>query len=369
MSFAILTLVAILQLVFVVFLLVTLVLGRVLSEWRTAIDDARTDQLMRAATEWLSGRSGAHTFIADVERARYGSVVAVLQRIGHHLGGEAWEGLVVSVRGTAWFEELEGRASSPFWWRRLSATSGYAMVALPDDAPILERLIRDRNSVVRLAAVTTIRRVLLDSTLEAVLDLADTKQSTVRKYVLETLTASRGLDLQLVQQRLDQAVEPRQLRTLLDLVTELGIPSFLDHVLPHATHPDLEVRIAVARALAEFPHPSSAASLGDLLADTAWQARAQAAAALGSIGAKEALPALRLALEDPSWWVRLRAGLALRRLGSDGVTALDRVRREDDRYAYDMARYVLALDYAAVAEYAGSSAVDYTDAARHSLAA
>ncbi|MDH3732208.1 MAG: HEAT repeat domain-containing protein [Gemmatimonadota bacterium] len=369
MNFAVLTLVAILQLVFVVLLLITLALGRMLSEWRTSVDDRHTERLTLASRDWLSGRRSAEDFAADIERARYSTVTAVLQRFGNQVAGQAWEDLVDAVRQTSWFDALKSRAHSRLWWRRLSATHGFAMVAVPEDAPTLESLIHDHNPVVRLGAVATIRRVLVETTLEAVLELADTQQRTVRRYVLEMLTLNQGLDLRLIQQRLDDADGTRQLRTLLNLVAGLGVPSFLDHVLPHAEHPDLEVRIAVARTLARFPHPRSAASLCSLVADPHWQVRAQAASALGVIGAREAVPTLGVAIRDPSWWVRMRAALALRRLGSHGTSVLEELTPEDDRYAYEMARYVLGLDHAAVAEYGGPSAVDYSDAIRRPRAA
>lgn len=369
MSFAILALVGILQLSFVVFLLITLALGRLLSEWRTSVDESRTEQLTLAAKRWLSGKGTSEEFLAEIEGAGYSTVTAVLQRFGNQIAGEKWETIVQAARATSWFEALERRARSRFWWRRLSATHGLAMVAIPEDAPLLAALITDRNPVVRLAAVATIRRVLVEETLGAVIELAETQQSTVRRYVLETLTASRGLDLRLIQDRLDRSDNAQQLRTLLDLVADLGVPSFLDHVLPHAKHPSLEVRIAVARTLAQFPHPASAASLGSLLDDAEWQVRAQAASALGVIGARESAPELGRAVHDTSWWVRLRAALALRRLGGHGVAVLEGLRPEDDRYAFEMARYVLELDHAAVAEYSGPSVVDYTDVAERTRAA
>ncbi len=369
MSFAILTIVAILQIVFIVLLLITLALGRVLSDWQTATNEKNTRHLLRAANQWLSGRGWPEDFIVHAKRARYPTVVAVLQRFGSHIGGQAWEELVDMVRELAWFEDLKKRAHSSFWWRRLSATHGYAMVARPEDTPILEKLIRDRNPVVRLATVATIKRVLSVTMLEATLDLADTQQSVVRRYVLETLTSNPGLDLALIQSRLDHPRSSQQLRILLDLVADLGVPSFLSHVLPHVINPDLEVRIAVGRTLGQFPHAVSATSLFSLLEDPAWQVRAQAAAGLGAIGARESLAALRRALEDPSWWVRLRAALGLRRLGEAGREVLQSLRPEDDRYAYEMAGYVLGLDDAAVAQYSGPSAVDYSEAPRHSQAA
>jgi hypothetical protein len=78
---------------------------------------------------------------------------------------------------------------------------------------------------------------------------------------------------------------------------------------------------------------------------------------------------LAQALRDPSWWVRLRAGLTLRRLGAPGIDILGQTDPDEDRFAFEMAQYVLGLDEAAVAEYGGPSAADYTEVVPASRAA
>ena len=363
MSIFVLTMVAILQLAFIVLLLTTLVLGRMLAAWRSPRDEQRMAELTAITNHWLATGGDDDALIATIERSDFAAVVGVLQRFGSQVAGDVWEELVMRVRTTRWFNQVKKRARSRVWWRRLSATHALAMVAAPMDLPLIERLLNDKNPVVRLATVATLKRVQNAMLLDATLELADTTQTVVRRYLLETLTHSPGLDLGVIAIRLDDPASPRQLRILLDLVAELGVPTFLDRVLPHAVSQDLEVRIAVARTLGEFPHPLSEAALLTLLADPTWQVRAQAAASLGATGAVRAADTLRSALNDESWWVRLRAALSLRRLGPVGIEILRRISPEDDKYGYEMARYVLGLDYAAIAEYGGTSVVDYTEVA------
>jgi HEAT repeat protein len=363
MSVFVLTMVAILQLAFIVLLLTTLVLGRALAAWRSPRRDQKIEELTAVANHWLASGGDDETLIETIERSDFAAVVGVLQRLGSQVAGDVWEDLVVLVRTTRWFDQVKKRARARVWWRRLSATHALAMVAEPMDLPLIERLVNDKNPVVQLATVATLKRVQNAMLLDATLKLADTTQTVVRRYLLETLTQSPGLDLGVIARRIDNPSSKRQLRILLDLVAELGIPSFLEHVLPHVASDDLEVRIAVARTLGEFPHPSSEASLMALLGDDAWQVRAQAAAGLGATGAIRAAESLRGALNDASWWVRLRAALSLRRLGPEGAEILRKVTPEEDQYAFEMARYILGLDDAAVAEYGGTSVVDYTEVA------
>jgi len=362
-SVYVLTMVAILQLAFIVLLLTTLVLGRVLAAWRSPRREQKVEELTAVANHWLASGGDATTLIQTIDRSDFAAVVGVLQRLGSHVAGDVWEDLVVQVRSTRWFDQVKKRTRGRAWWRRLSATHALAMVAEPMDLPLIERLVNDKNPVVRLATVATLKRVQNAMLLDAMLELADTTQTVVRRYLLETLTHSPGLDLAVIAIRIDSPASTRQLRILLDLVAELAVPDFLDHVLPHAASDDLEVRIAVARTLGVFPHPRSEAALLTYLADSAWQVRAQAAAGLGATGAIRAASALSAALNDSSWWVRLRAALSLRRLGPVGMEILLGVTPDEDQYAYEMARYVLRLDDAAVAEYGGTSVVDYAEVA------
>ena len=81
------------------------------------------------------------------------------------------------------------------------------------------------------------------------------------------------------------------------------------------------------------------------------QVRTQAASSLGVIRAVNARGVLHAALRDGNWWVRLRAGIALRQLGPSGIAVLRDLQDGTDRFAREMARYVLGLTDEAVADY------------------
>lgn len=74
-----------------------------------------------------------------------------------------------------------------------------------------------------------------------------------------------------------------------------------------------------------------------------WMVRAQAAAALGRMGAEEDVARLQSMLGDPEWWVRYRAGLALVQMPFVPRQKLvDLCAQLADRFAADMLRQVLA---------------------------
>jgi HEAT repeat protein len=106
--------------------------------------------------------------------------------------------------------------------------------------------------------------------------------------------------------------------------------------------PEVEIRVASARALGRLGATVSVTSLMGALHDEAWPVRAQAARALGRIRAPIALIELPSRLTDPAWWVRRHAAYALAEFGEEGQVELRRIAGgSPDAFARDMAREVL----------------------------
>ncbi|MDH3297866.1 MAG: HEAT repeat domain-containing protein [Gemmatimonadota bacterium] len=362
MNAAVLAVIAIGQAVFITLLLALLVTRRVVGGLSRRRGLGKIEACLDSVNLWLAGHADQPALIADLEELSFSELSGFLQRLSLQVGGEDWERLTEVVRKTSWFEEVRDRAVSRYWWRRLQATQALIATATPAEEPLVEALIRDEQPAIQRAAVWCLRRVQSRRLSRAVLDLAGSQPRILRRHILEVLAENRQQVLGPLVDSLAMGSSRDELRTSLTLAEMMGVPSLLEHVLPHASSEDLEVRISAARALAAYPHPNSSRALVGLLNDDAWQVRAQAATGLGAIGAREAASNLDEAITDPNWWVRLRSALALRRLGEPGVRLLEQRTPEPDAYAYEMARYVLGLETAAVAEYGGSHAIDFSEA-------
>jgi HEAT repeat protein len=350
LSAHVLAVIAIAQGLFIGLLLVLLVSRRLVAGVRSHGARQYGELATRAAARWLAREVEDEHLRVRLEPLSFSHLSCLLQGLSAQMGGRDWERLSQFARSTDWYDRVRAMATSRVWWRRLQAARALQAVATDEDLVLIEALLRDDAIGVRRAAVCCLRRVQSPRLAEAALDMAAREPQVLRDQILETLACGRSEIVEALIRRLEGGDRE-----------QLGTPVLSPHVLAHVTAIDLEVRIAAARALASFPNASSSAALATLLDDPAWQVRAQAAAALGEIGARETLERLDRALTDPSWWVRLRAALALRRLGRGGVAILEARRPEDDRYAYEMARYVLELDAAAIAEYSGAHVVDYAE--------
>ncbi|OGN57130.1 MAG: hypothetical protein A3D96_04890 [Chlamydiae bacterium RIFCSPHIGHO2_12_FULL_44_59] len=105
--------------------------------------------------------------------------------------------------------------------------------------------------------------------------------------------------------------------------------------------PSKNLRIAAIRALGHAPDPQNVTALLSLLKDPAWEIRAIAARSLGYLKAKEALSELTSLLKDEIWWVRINSAIALKRLGEEGKKKLEQQNPQEDKYAYQIAQYIL----------------------------
>lgn len=359
MSLPLLVIIVLVQIVFLACLLALLVGRRWMALRRGREDAADRERFEQAVQAFLMGDSDPAVVAEALSATRFAAAVASLQALAMRVAGGRWEQLATAARQTEWFARVRNEARSRVWWKRLRAARALSVLASPAELPTVLALVHDPNHAVRLAAALTLRRLPRRELLEAVLGLALEARAVARGFLVEALADPTSDLIQLLLERLGTATDSEEQRTLLDLAGELRIPGLLNSILRHVGSDDLEVRIATARALGAYPHPRSSRSLRQLLADPCWQVRAQSAAALGAIAAAEARHDLRRSLGDENWWVRLRSALALRKLGPMGSEILAAMTPEEDRYAHDIAQYVLRLDPAAMAEFGGKAPVDF----------
>ncbi len=343
-------------------LLVVTVIALFATHWAfVGRDYSRAVELERARSivrQYLARRMLAVEAQAELNVFGSHTLAAILHEFTANQSGDEREAIYQLLQGTRWYRKLPDIARSRFWWRRLRASRAISTLAAPEHLLLMHALLDDRSPAVRLSAATALERLPSPGLAAALLERAVASHGAERNHLVEILVQSETLVAPVITARLSQTADNETLRVLLRLASRVGDPALLTYVVPHASSESLEVRIAAATALRSFPHPQTSNTLRRLLTDRAWEVRARAAASLGIIGAVEAIGDLEMALCDPNWWVRLRSAIALRLVGPMGVEALRAVQAEIDRYAFDMAQYVLCLDEGVMAEYMGGATLD-----------
>ena len=352
MSATVLAFIAAGQLAFFVAVFLLLAVYRIADVRRKRRRREQANRLARALMDVLENRVPGERLVRAIERSAGNVVVTVLHQYASQVRGEPWERVVDAVRLSGWYGRfMHSRARSRFWWKRLAAARLLSIAGRPEDLALAAALAGDRHPAIKVAAIQVVRRIQDTAVLETVLQEALAARPVVRRYLFDTVVSVREALVPVLAARLDRAESTEDLRGLVTLAGELSAVEFFERLLAYAPHESLEIRVAVARALSGYPHPRTEAALGALLQDGEWQVRTQAASSLGVIRAVNAQGVLHAALRDGNWWVRLRAGIALRQLGPSGTAVLRDLLDGTDRFAGEMARYVLGLTDEAVADY------------------
>jgi HEAT repeat protein len=361
-STPVLLVVALVQGALVLLLVTGLLATYALAGWRDRRRAAQATAGRDILERYLARRLLAEEARDALDRLAWSVLAALLHEFAGRRSGDDREKVVRLLEGTRWHRALDRQARSRFWWRRLRAARSVATLASPAHLLLVHRLLEDRAPAVRLAVATAIERLPSPGLASALLERAVRSPTVEGRHLVELLAESHTLVLPVMIDRLSTPQDEDTTRVLLDLSSRLGFTSLLPYIVPHASSPSLEIRVAAATCLRHFPHPQTSGALRRLLTDDAWEVRARAAASLGAIGAIEAIGDLVVSLGDPNWWVRLRSAIALRLVGPPGRDALERIEPSHDRFAHDMARYVLGLDDGAMAEYVGGATIDFSGA-------
>ncbi|HXE97857.1 MAG TPA: HEAT repeat domain-containing protein [Dongiaceae bacterium] len=130
-----------------------------------------------------------------------------------------------------------------------------------------------------------------------------------------------------------------------DIIAACGVSQFypsIEIVKEYFLHfPDsTDMRIACLRALERLSAGDACHIVAKGLRDTDWRMRAVAAKS-GRVCGDGALATLTEALRDKNYYVRMNAALSLSRIGPRGIEALTGATLADDRFAGDIARFVL----------------------------
>jgi len=268
------------------------------------------------------------------------------------VAAERQDALATALLKEQWVQRGLKGARSPRWWKRLAAVRLLAAVGQQSHRAVLRRLLLDRHPAVQLAAASCLGRVADSDLVSLVVETLPGRPIAVQHYLFSALKQCWQHTVPLVSRRLRADTPADRLEVWINLAEALATPAVLAPVLRLSTHPNGDVRLAVARALKHYFHPETPDVLYALLADEDWRVRAQAARALGVLKITEAVGPLGALLRDRAWWVRFRAALSLAQLGEPGRRMLREARVGGDRYASEMATMISGLSGGGVLELA-----------------
>jgi hypothetical protein len=200
--------------------------------------------------------------------------------------------------------------------RRIRAATVLGDLRLSESARDLDRLLRDRDPRVRLAAARALGRI---ATPEAArLLISALEQGLVpEQRLVEALGAPWAAGPVLLAFRAPRTVAMRV--PLADALGRARSPQAVEAFAAAMPAAATELRIRMVRALARIGSPGAVDAVRGTMSDPNWRVRAQAAWSLARLGDATATALLEQGLADASPWVRANCTAALRRL-AQGAT-------------------------------------------------
>ena len=344
---------AVAQSIFLVLLAVALYVNRRRSRVRRARADQATELIAAPLREWLITGGEPVALLAALRTLDPDDAAVALLRIAaSRVPPEQAVQLAAAMREEPWVERTLQRATSPLWWRRMTAARLMAMAGVARDVPALRQLLRDPNDAVQVIAGAALERIADKDAIDEVLDRLPARPQFVQLFLFSILKSQWAVTSPQLRERLGTETDIKRLRCWVAFADVLATPELLDGLCALGTHADFEVRLGIAKALRNYFHPIAAGALTSLLSDIDARVRARAAQSLGSMGATESVGPLIAKLNDPDWNVRFRSSVALAQLGDRGRQALLQLRESPDKYAAQMATMITGLSPGAVTEIA-----------------
>lgn len=303
-----------------------------------------------AFRRWSQGPGSLAAVLIGLDRLPVQVAIDQLAAWAPRVPAERWGTLTSGLQRRVWARVVRSNVQSARWWKRLECARFLSVAATEADGDRVRRLLADPHPAVHVAVVSVLDRLPDPELALAALERVPEFGPTVQAYYATALKAVRPFVARRVAELL-RTTSGHTLHGLAEFARRLKDQALSEPLRALADHADPEIRAQSARALGAMSDAAATATLARLAADTAWPVRAHAVRGLGLTADPTTFPAVRGALRDTEWWVRLRAGLALTRFGATGRNALLAAEIGADPGARDVARLVLGLSPAALAEY------------------
>ncbi len=198
--------------------------------------------------------------------------------------------------------------------RRARAAAAIGDLRLAEGARDLERLLRDRDPRVRLAAARALGRIGTHGSARTL--IAALEQGLLpEQRLVEVLGEPWAATPLLLAFRAPRTVALRV--PLADALGRTGSAAAVEAFVAAMPAASTDLRIRMVRALTRIGSPAAVAAVRAAMSDPHGRVRAQAAWSLARLGDPDATALLEHGLHDSAPWVRANCTAALRRLGRD----------------------------------------------------
>ncbi len=281
--------------------------------------------------------------INDVRKSRrkISRLLPMIEQIDAMVTTPQWENFKQEIAGQIFHPVGRALFSSRSWTKRMTAARCLAIAPSVEDEEALLQLLNDPIPIIQYrAALGAVNLGTMRSLDELLLVMSKTTRF-FRIPLRDVFRQCNEKTVAFLTKKLEDESHPYIKVSCLEILERRTPHSLLPQIAKIIQDPHKNLRVAAIRVLKHHPTKQTIDHLIRLLDDPAWEVRAVAAGALAHAGVVEAIPKLTMLLRDKVWWVRKNAAMTLREIGEPGRIVLRMQDPDIDRYAYEIAKFVL----------------------------
>lgn len=234
-----------------------------------------------------------------------------------------------------------GYARSRNWLKRFLAIQSYSFGFEDQDETRLLRLLQDPTMLVSINAAMVGTKAGSDAMVNAMLTFFS-KVRRLQQSVFADIVARSNREI--------APIIVRRLETESDIWTRVFCYRLLARLPACTLEPPLQIdfetgntdlKIAVLHFIKHHMEADNSAIVFKACDSSQWEVRASGAQIAGFIPGEKSLHFLTQLITDSNWWVRINAARALAGLGQPGITVLKHQSPEKDRFAFETAETIL----------------------------
>lgn len=247
-------------------------------------------------------------------------LIEVLLTVAQSVDADRGESLKNLVRSTRIKVILENRLKSRVWWERLGALRVLQFLPMDEFKDSVVALQQDPRPLIRLEAIRA-SSGLNERELARVISRWPEIGWMLDHHPIDAAHERFGGPTILeLEDLIGKEDHPEILVRLIELVPRLG--GATNFLMEAAGHPDLSVRLAALKVMANVWSDEVRRELIVSLEDKDWRVRALAARSLAAHGHTDSVRAIAHLLLDKDPRVKMSAGVALKQLGPSGISVL-----------------------------------------------
>lgn len=270
------------------------------------------------------------------------NLLMVLEEFEKKITDKEWIEIRNKLQRRYLFKIAKRYLSNPSWIKRQLAARCFLLNPSTIEKKQLATLLKDKRFLIRVIAANIITKSPYRDLFFEVIRTMDRETRLTRYPYRDLIINSDSEKFEWILELLKTNPPSSICAICLDLLSTRTTTNIFPLLLPFIYGEDKECRFLAVKILKTMPSKESKDILFHCLNDLDWEIRAESLKSLDPALSKQWMPTIQELLHDSVWLVRLQAALLLKNLGNEGLKILSEMNPKKEPEAYEIARYVLA---------------------------